>query len=106
MLFSHKLCRWLVPIGLPLAAVGMAILGLEVRPVLWLLVAGTLAAAAGAYSAIRGNSRPVGNSRMRSVLDLSGYVLASNLAAFAGWMRFLRQERDPTWEPTRRQSGP
>jgi cellulose synthase/poly-beta-1,6-N-acetylglucosamine synthase-like glycosyltransferase len=96
-LFSHKLCRWLLPwagIAAWLAtwalaprhtwALALALLGL----VIWIL---TLV---GWRSARKGQSD--------SPLTSLAFVVAGNLAAAHALLRVLRGDRRPIWEPTRR----
>ncbi|MFQ5745716.1 MAG: glycosyltransferase family 2 protein [Gemmatimonadota bacterium] len=97
MLFSHKLCRWLVPPLVPLALLGLALLGLRSAPfaVLTLLVLGL--AAAGGLALARAETR-----RLPRILALSAYVVAGVLAGMLAWSKSLGGERNPIWEPTRR----
>jgi len=97
MLFSHKLCRWLVYPALPVAAVALLALSLHSAPwrvVLALAVAGTLVGSLG--------MRWPHSRRAPSVVTLAGFALASNLAGILAWWRVLRNQRAAVWEPTRR----
>ena len=97
MLFSHKVCRWLVPAaGLLLLA---ALLALAVHS-WWAL--GLLAAlgALGALAAIAW-MRPDGEPLPR-LLALPAYVVAGNVAVLHAWLRLLAGRPAPVWEPTRR----
>jgi cellulose synthase/poly-beta-1,6-N-acetylglucosamine synthase-like glycosyltransferase len=97
MLFSHKLCRWLVPVAGMGAVAGVAVLSLSEAWAQWLL-GGILAvaglAAAGWYWSDR---RP-----LPAAVSLLSYVVAGNVAAIAAWFRVLRGVGSPVWEPTRR----
>lgn len=99
MLFSHKLCRWLVPWSLALAAVALAILSLtEVWArfaVAGIVLAGGLAALGWAWS-------PTG--RLPRPLAIPAYIALGNLAALYAWLKALGGEGNPIWEPTRRES--
>jgi cellulose synthase/poly-beta-1,6-N-acetylglucosamine synthase-like glycosyltransferase len=97
MLISHKLCRWLVYLTLPLAALGVVILALAWPPA-WLLVAGgAVIVALGVFG-----MRWPDDRRTPALLALPGFALASNVAGVLAWMRFFRGESSPVWEPTRR----
>jgi len=98
MLFSHKLCRWLFQLTLPLLALGAALVAVEtpwIAP--WLLagagLVGGIAAAAWWWPA----GRP-----MPAFLSAPGYFFWSNVAGLVAWLRFFRGQYQPVWEPTRR----
>jgi len=97
MLFSHKVCRWLVPWAF---VVALGALGAMAFTVLWArLAVGTglaLAALAGVAWV-----RPAGQPMPR-LLALPAYVAAGNLAVLHAWLRFLAGRSAPVWEPTRR----
>ncbi|MGH7631233.1 MAG: glycosyltransferase family 2 protein [Gemmatimonadales bacterium] len=97
MLISHKLCRWLVHLTLPLALVGLALLapGCRLARVALLLTAVVLTAGTFALS-----SRE--DKRLPLPLGMAGFLVAVNVAALAAWAKALRGERNPIWEPTRR----
>ncbi|HXG43472.1 MAG TPA: glycosyltransferase [Gemmatimonadales bacterium] len=97
MLFSHKLARWLVFLFIPPALAALVLLTPQsgaARVVLGLaaatLVAGTLAVR---WPARRATPR---------LLELAGFVLVACLAGFLAWLRALRGDLNPIWEPTRR----
>lgn len=96
MLVGHKLCRWLVYPLLPGALVGLVLLGLESR------VAAALLALAGAGIALGVAGMRWPGGRAPALLALPGFVLATILAGILAWMKVLRHERSPLWEPTRR----
>lgn len=97
MLFSHKLCRWLVYPLLPIAAV--ALVAASVRSPGWRVV--LMIAVAGAIAGVAG-MRWRGPRPAPAVITLAGFALASNLAGVLAWWRVLRNQRAATWEPTRR----
>jgi cellulose synthase/poly-beta-1,6-N-acetylglucosamine synthase-like glycosyltransferase len=97
MLISHKLCRWLVYLTLPLAVLGAIALAAAWTPG-WLLVA---AGAAGVTLGVLGMRWPDGR-RAPPLLALPGFALASNVAGVLAWFRFFRGQSSPVWEPTRR----
>ncbi|HEX4468435.1 MAG TPA: hypothetical protein VH080_02825, partial [Gemmatimonadaceae bacterium] len=98
MLISHKLCRWLVYLFLPLASAGVAMLASGSRIGMLLaattlggLIAGTLAW----YRAQRAEE-------VSRVVAVAGFALASVIAGVLAWVKVLRRQRSPIWEPTRR----
>lgn len=96
-LLSHKVCRWLVPVSLIPAAIGLAILApshLWSRILLLLICLGALLAFATARFPDRWHLA-------RSVAGFLG-VLAANLAAVHAAWRFVHGHDDHIWEPTRR----
>lgn len=101
MLFSHKVCRWVVPWALLGAAIGVALLALELPAARWLLGAGL----AGTLCALAGWHWPEG-SRPPRLLALPAFLLIGNLAAIQAALRALRGGQNPTWEPTRRETVP
>jgi len=97
MLFSHKLCRWLVPWALLalLAAVGaLSVTSAWARA---LLVAFGLVAVAGVIALVRR-----GADSLPRILALPAYVATGNAAALHAWVRVLTGRHAPAWEPTRR----
>ena len=97
MLASHKLCRWLVYLSLPLALVGLA-LGCVVEPRLLILAAlALLALLAGLVTFAWPADR-----RVPLPLALTGFAVISAYSGVAAWVKFFRRQRMPTWEPTRR----
>ena len=97
MLFSHKLCRWLVPWALLLAIFVLAVLAASVPRSWWLaalLGGGFGIATIGWFWATRGKAP--------ALLELGAFAAAGNVAALHAWWKALRGELDPTWEPTRR----
>jgi cellulose synthase/poly-beta-1,6-N-acetylglucosamine synthase-like glycosyltransferase len=98
-LFSHKLCRWIVPLTLPLGLAGFVLVSLESRVVAAFLLVGLVALATG----VIGLLWPEGKRRPFAVA-LMGYAVGANLAALLGWSRALRRDRSAIWEPTRRPS--
>jgi cellulose synthase/poly-beta-1,6-N-acetylglucosamine synthase-like glycosyltransferase len=97
MLLSHKLCRWLVHLALPLALVGLAILAPEFVLAEILLIVGVVVAAVGAFALAASETR-----RLPLPLAIAGFIVAVNVAALAAWWKALKGERNPIWEPTRR----
>jgi cellulose synthase/poly-beta-1,6-N-acetylglucosamine synthase-like glycosyltransferase len=98
MLASHKLCRWLVPLSLPLCLAG-GMLFAATRPACALWIGAALAGLAGV--AALAWWWPTGGAMPRWI-SAPGYLIWSNLAGLAAWTRFLRGRYQPVWEPTRR----
>ena len=99
MLFSHKVCRWLLPWALVLFVVALGTLALSstwARAALAAVgVVGLLAAAGWLWPAR-------GWGRMPRLIALPAFVVAGNLAVLHAWLRVLRGRLAPVWEPTRR----
>lgn len=96
-LFSHKVCRWLLPWAATASWLALGWLAFESRWALFLFVAGAAAlvwAALGWVIATKGDHR--------SILTLPAFVVAGNVAAMHALFRVIRGDEDPTWEPTRR----
>jgi len=97
MLFSHKVCRWLVPWALlPL----LAALGALAPTATW---AFALLALLGVTVVLAGIAWvwPEGRLTPR-LLALPGYVVAGNVAVLHAWLRVVAGRPAPVWEPTRR----
>jgi len=101
MLFSHKVCRWLVPWALLwlVAAVGAVALTSG-----WGRAALATCGALGALAGI-GWLWPEGERTPR-LLALPAYVVAGNVAVLHAWLRVLAGRLAPVWEPTRREAAP
>jgi cellulose synthase/poly-beta-1,6-N-acetylglucosamine synthase-like glycosyltransferase len=97
MLLSHKLCRWLGYLTLPVALLGLVLLAARWQPARVLLVLGALGAALG----VVGLRWPEGR-RVPAVFALPGFMLGAAVAGIRAWWKVLRRERNPVWEPTRR----
>ena len=97
MLLSHKLCRWLVPLTLPLGMLGFLLLAAAWAPAAWLLGA-TAVGLAVSFAAARRRER----SALLGLLALPSYLVIANLAGIAAWLETFRQKREAMWEPTRR----
>lgn len=100
MLFSHKVCRWLVHLTLPLGVVGLALLAPHCPLAVAVLVLTAAVTALGVF----GMSWPEGR-RVPLPLAVAGFVVAVNVAALAAWSQALRGAQNPVWEPTRRPRG-
>lgn len=101
MLFSHKLCRWLVPWALVAAVVGALLVAIA-RGVGDVALACLLVAAWLGWTCWRYADHP----RMPRPLSIILYAAAANAAVLQAWMRFIRGTSEPIWEPTRRETVP
>lgn len=101
MLFSHKLCRWLFQLSLPLLVAGLVLLAAGC-PALAPWVAG--GAILGAGVATLAWRWPDGGS-MPALVAAPGYFIWSNVAGLRAWLQFFRGRYQPIWEPTRRPGG-
>jgi len=97
MLFSHKLCRWLVYPALPIAAA--ALVYASIHSTAWLVM--LILAAAGAIIGVAGMRWPP-DRQAPGIIRIAGFALASNLAGILAWLQVLRNKRMAVWEPTRR----
>lgn len=97
MLFSHKLCRWLVPLALAASALGLAIVGVT-EP--WARVALALLALTGIPAVVAW--RQPENRPMSHVLAWPAYLWLGVLAGLHAWANLIRGRVQPVWEPTRR----
>jgi cellulose synthase/poly-beta-1,6-N-acetylglucosamine synthase-like glycosyltransferase len=99
MLFSHKVCRWLTPWAVALGFAAVGVLALEhgwARPPFVLGLAGLVLAGAGWVWPER--------RRMPRLLSVAAFAFAGNVAAMAACLKAARGEKNPIWEPTRREA--
>ena len=97
MLISHKLCRWLVYVTLPFAVLGLVILATQSWVGAVLLGLTALGALVG-WLGLRMSAK----QQLPAPLALPSFIFAANLAGFLAWVKVLRGEHNPVWEPTRR----
>jgi cellulose synthase/poly-beta-1,6-N-acetylglucosamine synthase-like glycosyltransferase len=100
MLFSHKVCRWLVPWGGLALLLGLALLSVFeplARWVLGLAVVGLLVAVIGWFW-------PQGK-KMPRLLSMPTFAFFANFAALHSTIKALSGDLNPIWEPTRREAG-
>jgi cellulose synthase/poly-beta-1,6-N-acetylglucosamine synthase-like glycosyltransferase len=97
MLFSHKVCRWLLPWALLLFVVALGTLALSST---WARAAFVATCVVGLLAAIgwRWSER----GRIPRLVALPAYVVAGNVAVLHAWLRVLGGRLAPVWEPTRR----
>jgi hypothetical protein len=91
-LMSHKLCRWLVPFAMILAAFSNVVLALRssfYSGPLVLQIGFYLAALAGCWSSSR-------------LLKIPSFLLLANVAVLEAWVRYARGDRMATWNPSER----
>lgn len=104
MLFSHKVCRWLLPFALMLFVGALSVLALTAT---WARVAlagaGALALLAGAGWVWVGRDE---RRRLPRIIALPAFVVAGNIAVLHAWLRVLGGRLAPVWEPTRRGALP
>ena len=101
MLWSHKLCRWLVPLSLLPAGVGLILLGVGAGGWGWLPAALALV---GLLVGLVGLVWPTGR-RSPAILAMAAYGVAGNVAGIAAWFSALSGTGNRVWEPTRRPDG-
>jgi cellulose synthase/poly-beta-1,6-N-acetylglucosamine synthase-like glycosyltransferase len=97
MLLSHKLCRWLVNLTIPLGLIGLTLL--------WPYSA--LARVLLLLSAVVGVMGMAGicwpeNGRVPRIFAIPGFIVVSISAGIEAWGKVLTGEQNPIWEPTRR----
>lgn len=97
MLFSHKVCRWLLPWALVVFVVALGTLALS-SP--WARAALVATAVVGLLAAIGWLWSERG--RMPRLVALPAFVVAGNVAVLHAWLRVLGGRLAPVWEPTRR----
>lgn len=98
---SHKLVRWLVFLSVPLVPLGFLLLADSYQWARWglgLLGGGALLGA-GAYLWPEGRRPP-------RPIALAGFIVGSVVAGFLSWVKALRGDLNPIWEPTRRPEVP
>lgn len=97
MLISHKLCRWLMLLAGPGAMLGLILLSFG-HPLVALPATGALIVTTLGLAALRWpDHRPIPRP-----LAFCGFFVLANAAGFLAWLKALRGERNPIWEPTRR----
>jgi cellulose synthase/poly-beta-1,6-N-acetylglucosamine synthase-like glycosyltransferase len=98
MLASHKLVRWLAPWGLVLATTGALVLATMNE---FILLAFTGLAALFALALV--GWRWPEERRAPALVAVPAYVVSGTVAALRAWIKALRGELNPIWEPTRRE---
>jgi len=98
MLFSHKVCRWVLPWAAPLGLVGLALLAPHYSLAAVMLLLSLVVAGLG-VTGILLSSR----AELPRFLSIPAFALASNAAAIHAGVRALQGKGNPLWEPTRRE---
>lgn len=101
MLLSHKLARWLVPLLLPVAVVGLVILTVNQPGLAVAILALIGAGIATGIAAIRWPP----DRHMPRLLATCGYAFSASVAGVLAWAKVMRGDKNPIWEPTRRSEG-
>ncbi|MDB4912935.1 MAG: hypothetical protein JWM95_579 [Gemmatimonadetes bacterium] len=99
-LFSHKICRWLVPASVVVGSVGLTVMATHhawAAGILGCVVLVLLLAAIGA--------RWPSSRRLPRFLSLVSFSVAANLAVLHAILRVLLGYDDHLWEPTRRSAS-
>ncbi len=96
-LFSHKVCRWLLPWAGLLAVGALAVLAVQAPWARWLLLSG----AVGVLAAGIGWLWP-DRWRLPRLLAFPAYFVTGNVAALHACLNAVRGDLNPIWEPTRR----
>lgn len=95
-LFSHKLCRWLVPFAMIGAGISNAVLATQSSSYAMLLLGQLLFyVTATAYAMFHWMPKS-------SVLRLPSFFVLVNLSILDAWMRYFRGDRVFRWEPSKR----
>jgi cellulose synthase/poly-beta-1,6-N-acetylglucosamine synthase-like glycosyltransferase len=98
MLIAHKLLRWLVPLTLPLALLGLAALTL-MGAIGWGI---SIALVLGAVVAVAIGTRWSEAGTAPAVVTGTSYLALSCVAGLVAWSKALAGDKNPIWEPTRR----
>jgi cellulose synthase/poly-beta-1,6-N-acetylglucosamine synthase-like glycosyltransferase len=98
-LLSHKVCRWLVPVSIIPATIGLLILARSHDGAKALLLIGVAALACAAVGA-----RWPRNAKIPRVIALIAFATAANVAVIHALWRVVGGEHDHVWEPTRREA--
>lgn len=97
-LWSHKVCRWLVPVSAVPAVAGLVLASIAEPRLSWTLVVAALIAALAVAGARWPDARPLPRWLPAGMLG----ILAANLAVVHSAWRFFHGHEDHVWEPTRR----
>ncbi len=103
MLFSHKLCRWIVPATVPFAATAIGVLALSPENDLTRTVArGALVVGGAAVVAAAMTWRLAMRRAIPRWLSLPAFVGAAIVAGVHAWVQWALGRQKPVWDPTRR----
>ncbi len=96
-LFSHKVCRWLLPLSIAPGILGLVLLASSHSSARVLLAAGAVFA----LLAMIGTVWPSERLAPR-IVSLPAFAVAANLAVLEAFWRVMARHQDHIWEPTRR----
>jgi cellulose synthase/poly-beta-1,6-N-acetylglucosamine synthase-like glycosyltransferase len=96
-LFSHKVCRWLLPVCIVAGIVGLLLLAPSQLWARLILVTGGVLAIIAIAGALWPPNRP-----MPAPISLVAFGVAANLAVLNALWRVVVGHHDHVWEPTRR----
>jgi len=99
MLFSHKICRWLVPWTVPTALLGLAIVSSTQVWARVVLLGATLSLLATVLAWVLDGRRA-----LPRWIVIPAYAWSGNIAAMHALIKAARGDQNPAWEPTRRES--
>ena len=99
-LFSHKACRWLLPLSVVPAMIGLVVLAVDNS----LARAALVVVIAVAALALTGANWPPERSMPR-LISTASFGVAANLAVIYAFWRFILGRNDAVWEPTRREAA-
>ncbi len=91
-IWSHKICRWLVPFFLFTSAVALVSLAIQGRYVWMATAAALLLLAGGIGGLLQRAGKPSGG------FSLPFYFLLVNAAAMVGWVKYLVGKVETTWK--------
>jgi hypothetical protein len=95
-LFSHKLCRWLVPFAMIAALLSNIVLAMG-SPIYRVILIGQILFYGLAAAYVGCDWFPKSH-----VFRLPSFFVLVNLSILDAWMRFLRGDRVFRWEPSKR----
>lgn len=96
-LFSHKICRWLVPVSTVPAVVGLLLLSGAHVWARGALAAGAITIAIAIAGTLWPPERP-----MPKLISLVSFTVAANVAVLVATWKVIFGHEDHIWEPTRR----
>jgi hypothetical protein len=99
-LFSHKVCRWLLPWAMLLGLAATGALSLAAVWARWALALAVGSAVLGAAGWLWPEGR-----RLPRPISLPAFLVAGNLAVIHAAFKAMSRVGTPTWEPTRRQGA-
>ncbi len=100
-LWSHKVCRWMLPAFVGVFCLGLALLAAHHAWALASLAAVLLIL----LLAVAGWALAGRVQRLPRMLSVPAFVLASNIAVLHALARALTRGSEPVWEPTRREGA-